>query len=323
MEKISVIVPVYKVEQYLNRCIRSIVDQTYKNLEIILVDDGSPDNCGAMCDLWAQKDPRIRVIHKENGGLSSARNAGIEAAVGSLISFVDSDDFLAPEVYSVLSDAIQQTGSDIAACRYEKFTDEAAIKADSDSGEYYCLNVETALKELIANGLVQQVVWNKLYRKAVIQDLPFEIGKQHEDEYWSYQVIGRSKQLVLCDHTGYFYYQRHESIMGTQYSLKRLDSIEAKCLRQQYLEKYFPSLALSGHIDLITTCLYHGQLSISSLKGQEVTQAVQYLKDIIKKHPISNTVLSGCGIKQKLWFSAAKLNFTGTCRIRNFLRIGF
>ena len=116
---ISVIVPVYKVEAYLDKCISSIVGQTYRNLEIILVDDGSPDNCGAICDAWAEQDSRIKVIHKENGGLSDARNAGMSAATGELLGFVDSDDHISPEMYQLLYERMIADNSDISACGVE------------------------------------------------------------------------------------------------------------------------------------------------------------------------------------------------------------
>ena len=119
MELISVIVPVFKVDPYLDRCVESIVNQTYRNLEIILVDDGSPDSCGAMCDAWAEKDRRIKVIHKKNGGLSDARNAGLDIATGTLIGFVDSDDFIRSDMYLLLMERLMEDGSDIAACGVE------------------------------------------------------------------------------------------------------------------------------------------------------------------------------------------------------------
>ena len=118
MDLISVIVPVYKVEAYLDRCVQSIVDQTYTNLEIILVDDGSPDRCPQMCDEWAKRDARIRVIHKPNGGGAQARNVGLERASGEYIAFVDSDDYLLPGMYEALLCALMQTNCDIAECDY-------------------------------------------------------------------------------------------------------------------------------------------------------------------------------------------------------------
>ena len=127
MEKISVIVPVYEVEAYLDRCVQSIVDQTYTNLEIVLVDDGSPDNCGAMCDAWAEKDSRIRVIHQENGGLSAARNAGLAVATGDLIGFVDSDDYVSGDMYQLLWENMKTEGSDIAVCGVQMVYDDGTL----------------------------------------------------------------------------------------------------------------------------------------------------------------------------------------------------
>ena len=125
-DKISVIVPVYKVEKYLNRCVQSIASQTYENLEIILVDDGSPDNCGVLCDEWVQKDSRIKVVHKENGGLSSARNAGVAVATGAYVGFVDSDDYIHPQMYEKLYEALVENGADISICGCD-YVDEELI----------------------------------------------------------------------------------------------------------------------------------------------------------------------------------------------------
>ena len=146
---ISVIVPVYKVEAYLDRCVQSIVDQTYRNLEIILVDDGSPDNCPAMCDAWAEKDSRIRVIHKENGGLSDARNAGMAVTAGEFVGFVDSDDSIAPEMYQMLLERMNADGSDIAACGVEMvFEDGSPARLLTKSGNCI-LNRDAAMEAVI------------------------------------------------------------------------------------------------------------------------------------------------------------------------------
>ena len=173
--KISVIVPVYKVENFLDRCVESIVGQTYENLEIILVDDGSPDNCPALCDAAAAKDARIRVIHQKNGGLSAARNAGLDAARGAWIGFVDSDDYIAPEMYEVLYQAVQSTGADLALCDY----------AEVDETGAPCLPPYTGLAQRIFTGrellkratnTMAQPAWNKLYRRAIFAQLRYPEG---------------------------------------------------------------------------------------------------------------------------------------------------
>ena len=166
---ISVIVPVYKVEAYLDRCVQSIVDQTYRNLEIILVDDGSPDNCGAMCDAWVEKDSRVRVIHKENGGLSDARNVGMAAASGEYLGFIDSDDYIAPEMYQVLWERIAADRSDMAACGVEMVFEDGTSPRRMTSGGSCVLDKHSAMETIVRETWLKQPVWYKLYRTDLIQ----------------------------------------------------------------------------------------------------------------------------------------------------------
>ena len=164
-DKVSVIVPVYRVEPYLDKCVSSIVNQTYKNLEIILVDDGSPDNCPAMCDAWAEKDSRIRVIHQNNQGGGAARNAGLDIASGNLIAFVDSDDYIAPDMYAHLYELMEQ-GADIAECGYvEVVGDNAVFACGYETCSY---TVQEAMAEHIQDRVFRQLIWNKLYRRQVV-----------------------------------------------------------------------------------------------------------------------------------------------------------
>lgn len=323
MDLISVIVPVYKVEEYLNKCIESIISQTYKNLEIILVDDGSPDNCGKICDEWAEKDLRIKVVHKENGGLSDARNAGMKVATGEYIAFVDSDDLLDSRMYEKLLEVIIQQKSDIAACSFQKFFIEQDLTGNNDN-KIIPLNIlskKDALKKLITDSL-PQVVWNKVYRRSLIENTPFETGKYHEDEFWTYQVIGAASEVAVIDYVGYFYRQRNESIMGERYSLKRLDAIEAKCLRQVYLEKNFPEMISIGKRNLVFSCIYQGQLVIKNSSVSEQKMAMHYLKRVVKKNRLHVGEESEMSLKHRLWFHMSGISFVLTCFLRNMLHIG-
>ena len=164
MELISIVVPVYKVEPYLDKCISSIVNQTYKNLEIILVDDGSPDNCPAMCDAWAEKDNRIRVIHKPNGGLSDARNAGMYVATGELMAFVDSDDWIAPDMYEQLYRRLTEDGSDIAACGVQMVWGDNTLPRMLTRPGNRILSRDEAMQAIIEETWLKQPVWYKLYK---------------------------------------------------------------------------------------------------------------------------------------------------------------
>ena len=171
--KISVIVPVYKTEGLLDRCVESIVGQTYKNLEIILVDDGSPDNCPAMCDGWAEKDSRIRVIHKENGGVSSARNAALDIATGDYIGFVDSDDWIEPEMYLSLIQKISESGKNIALCSYY------AVEISGERYECRCVADKEVLDKedyfrFIVLGGDGGYIWNRLYRADIVKEVRFD-----------------------------------------------------------------------------------------------------------------------------------------------------
>ena len=187
MSMITVIVPIYKVEHYLNRCVQSIIDQTYRNLEIILVDDGSPDLCPAMCDAWRERDSRILVIHKQNGGLSDARNTGMAVASGDYIAFVDSDDWIAPEMLERLLGAIREDDSDIAACTVQMVGEGVSTSQFLTVRTNCVLSRQEAQKALLEESLLKQPVWYKLYKRETIRDILFEVGKHHEDVFWSYQ----------------------------------------------------------------------------------------------------------------------------------------
>ena len=195
MDLISVIVPIYRVEKYLDNCIRSIVEQTYQNLEIILVDDGSPDRSGEICDEWAAKDCRIRVIHKENGGSGAARNSGLEIARGDLIGIVDSDDYIAPQMYEHLY-SLMDGEVDIAECGIvETELDDQRL----DDGSKFCASVysvDEAMLLHIRDERFRQTPPNKLYRSSAVGDSRFPVGTLIDDEFWTYRVIGNARKLV-------------------------------------------------------------------------------------------------------------------------------
>lgn len=319
---ISIIVPIYKVEKVLDRCIRSIVCQTYSDLEIILVNDGSPDNCPDICDRWEKKDSRIKVIHKENGGLSDARNAGLEFANGEFIGFVDSDDWIAPEMYERLLKSMIQNNSDIAACSVEMVWENNSQSRMLTQQKNCVLNRKEAQLELLIESKLKDPVWYKLYRKSVIEGIFFEKGKYHEDVFWSYRAIGNANSVSIIDYIGYYYWQRGESIMGEKYSLKRLDAVEGKCNRQEYFKEYFPELESKGLVDLWFTCLYQGQVALKELSQKEVLQVFQRLKEVLKKYPILKKSFKDIKKMHRIWIFMEKISLIQTCKIRNLLKVG-
>jgi len=320
---ISVIVPVYKVENYLDRCVQSIVDQTYRNLEIILVDDGSPDNCGTMCDAWAEKDARIKVIHKKNGGLSDARNVGMSIATGDYIGFVDSDDYIAPEMYRLLLERLLADGSDIAACGVEMVFEDGTPSRPMTRSGCITLNREEAMEAVIRESWLKQPVWYKLYRADRIRDILFPVGKYHEDVFWSWQAVSRSVKVSVFDTPCYFYVQRSGSIMGEGYSLRRLDAVDAKTLRLEYLKKEFPELAAAGQVDLLFTCMYHGQLALKNLPKKETKEAFSILKASVSRCGMPpREEMKKISLAHRCWLQLAKRTIPLVCWMRNLVGVG-
>ena len=256
---ISVIVPIYNVEKYLARCVDSIVNQTYKNLEIILVDDGSPDRCPQMCDDYAKKDSRIKVVHKKNGGLSDARNAGLAVATGEYISFIDSDDYVSDDFFECLLDVMNKENSDIAECSVVKFYEDNRFDEFSDDLSVKTYDTQDAMSALIAENQFHQHVWNKLYKTELVKDIPYAVGKLNEDEFWTYQVFGRANKVSKLNKTMYYYFQRNSSIMGVGYNIRRLDALEGKANRQNILRTIFPTSVRKQRL----ICMVHVCLPIS------------------------------------------------------------
>lgn len=317
--KVSIIVPVYKVEPYLDKCISSIVNQTYTNLEIILVDDGSPDQCPQMCDAWAEKDARIRVIHKENGGLSDARNAGMAVATGEYIAFVDSDDWIAPDLYTHLYRRLTEDHSDISACGVQMVWEDGTPPRILTRMGNHVLSKEEAMQAIIEESWLKQPVWYKLYKTNLIKDILFPVGKYHEDVFWSYQAVDKANKVSVSDYIGYYYLQRNDSIMGEEYSLRRLDAVEAKVQRHAYIKENFPALENLSAKDLWFTCIYQGQMAVRTLSKAEAEKILTYFENVMETHPFQ---MEGCNTKERLWLNMAKCSLVVACRVRNALKIG-
>lgn len=251
---ISVIVPVYKVEPYLDRCVQSIVDQTYSNLEIILVDDGSPDNCPAMCDAWAEKDRRVKVIHKKNGGQSDARNTGLAVCVGAYIAFVDSDDWIHPDYFRLLYITAQKYNAQISACDVKFVHEGDSVNYAPSTVTSKCYTPEQAVATLIEGTVFRAVVWNKLYQRSIIIDERFPVGKNHEDEFFTYRILDKAVRLAYIDAPLYFYFQRPGSIMHMP-SIKRLDALEAYLERLNLLKAKYPQLYQEDKASFCVSCI--------------------------------------------------------------------
>lgn len=226
MCKISVIVPIYNVEKYLNRCVDSILVQTFTDFELILVDDGSPDNCGKICDEYAAKDSRIHVIHKKNGGLSDARNAGIDWAFASSdcewISFVDSDDWIHPQYLEILYRAATEHQVDVSICAFQKTNGD--IESFEVNEDVFTVNTEEFYDRNRINAII---ACGKLYRKQCFAEIRYPVGKLHEDEFTTYKILFKLTVVAFTEAKLYYYYKNEESIMHATWSDKRLDALDA------------------------------------------------------------------------------------------------
>lgn len=218
---ISVIVPIYDVEKYLSPCIESIFRQTYSNLEIILVDDGSRDDSGILCDKYMGQDKRVVVIHRKNGGLSAARNSGLEIAAGEYVVFIDADDMMHPRMIEVLYNELKIYEADISICSHQCVAEAIDYKDVEESRHISCTTQTYTGRECIKAffdeviGLDMIVVWNKLYKKEIFRTLRFPEGKIHEDEYINYKILYPMKVVTYTNQQLYYYRQRDNSIMNS------------------------------------------------------------------------------------------------------------
>lgn len=284
MELISVIVPVYKVEKYLERCVRSIQKQTYENLEIILVDDGSPDQCGALCDQYAQEDGRIKVLHKQNGGLSDARNAGIELASGSYIVFADSDDWLDRDMIDLLYRVLKRSNADIAECSYRNIYRDHIMEETSCSAALTEGDSVAALEGMLDWKYFKPVAWNKLYKREVFGTIRYPKGRLHEDEFTTYKYFYNAKKVVYVDISKYNYDRtREDSITGKKYREDNLDACWAFRERVDFfyehnivqLQRKMNDIYCWYVLDSLKKCYKN------KIKGRKVDMLLQTMKEDI------------------------------------------
>ena len=239
MEKVSVIVPVYNVEKYLKKCLDSIRNQTYDHLEILLVDDGSTDNSGKICDEYGKKDSRVIAIHQMNGGLSAARNRGIEIASGEFILFVDSDDYIASDMIEKLYLRLKETRSDMAVCGIQ-YVDENEVHFADKSPNHFSFKDGILTKEMFWNiyasvGHTECVVtWNKLYKKEIFKEIRYPAGRVREDEFVLHDIVDKCERIVAISERLVFYRQRNNSIMGKKEQKMEADYLEANFERLDF-----------------------------------------------------------------------------------------
>lgn len=254
MPVISVIVPVYRVERFLPQCIDSILNQTFRNIEVILVDDGSDDGCPAICDEAAAKDARVRVIHQKNQGLSAARNAGIDAGQGDYFAFVDSDDYIEPDMLKKMLERVRKDGSELAVCNYHRVDEQGQELPQYVAGSPINMDEAITDPDKAVEKLCIHKFWyyiiatNRLYARRLFDDIRFPVGKRNEDIYVAYQVLWKAKGVSILKEPLYVYRWREGSIMKSKPTVKMLDAADGwfACCRFA-LDKKVEKLAVRGY----------------------------------------------------------------------------
>lgn len=250
---VSVIIPAYNIEAYIGRCLDSVLSQTYENLEIIVVDDGSSDGTGKILDDYEKKDSRIKVIHKENGGVSSARNKGLDVAAGDYIGFVDGDDLIAPEMYETLVNLLEEEDADIAHCGYQMvFPDR--VDYYYNTGKRKVQTTEEGLKDLLSGEMIEPALYNKLYKRRLFENNRLdETLKINEDLDMNYRLFKKSQKSIYQDKPLYSYMIRKSSATGSSaLSIKREDSLRVlKRIESDCIEEELKTIAYRRYIYLL------------------------------------------------------------------------
>ena len=247
---ISVIVPIYKVEEYLRPCVDSILQQTYTNLEIILVDDGSPDGCGAICDAYLDVDSRIKVIHKKNGGLSDARNVGMAASTGAFLSFVDSDDLLPPNALEDLLEIALRENAEMVIGGHNRFEDEVPAVQET-AGNVRILTPTDAMEDMLKNGCAS---WARIYRREIHADILFPKGEINEDDAIVLHLLEKCSRVAVTDTVVYHYRCRPESITTSRFSGRKLDWYRHCVSNYHWIKERHPDL-LPLATDRLASCV--------------------------------------------------------------------
>lgn len=252
---ISIIVPVYNVEKYIEKCVNSIINQTYKNIEIILVDDGSKDRSGEICDELKLKDNRIKIIHKQNGGLSDARNAGMKIANGNYIGFVDSDDYIKEDMFETLYELCKKYNSDISIVSYYEIYHDKIIGV-RDSKKLYELNKIDAMKEILIDRAIQSYAWNKLFKRELFEQIEFPTNKNFEDIATTLLLFERADKVVLLEDPKYYYVRRDDSIVGNRNYKTYKDYLDVIYDKYLYLDGKYKELDLYNAYNFVINMIW-------------------------------------------------------------------
>lgn len=306
---LSVIIPVYNVARFLPDCITSVMYQPGTDMEVILIDDGSTDDSGRMCDMYAKQYKEIRVIHQVNAGLSAARNAGIEVARGEFFTFVDSDDMVMPGFFQTAMRLLKKYQADFIAFSHERCEAEetwGGKKALSRKGnvKVYEESVQKMEKFLLGRE-IGTMAWAKFYHRALFENIRYPVGKYHEDVFTTYKLVDRAERIVTTTQPGYWYRKNPQSIMTGRFSIKRLDSIEGKRNQLAFIKKNYPSLIEKAETGVIYAC--NQNLLLMAKAGYKEGKILDALQVLYRKYG-SSYVRAQVSVKGKLVASISMIS---------------
>jgi glycosyltransferase involved in cell wall biosynthesis len=285
------------------------LSQTYKNIEIILVDDGSPDNCPQICEEYAQKFHQIEVLHKSNGGLSDARNAGIEMARGEYLIFVDSDDLVLTNMVSMLYHLCIDYDAEFVSCNHMRCNendDLSEIIVPFAQKEISVLEDDN-MKTFLDSSKISTVAWGKIYHKRLFENVRYPLGKYHEDVFTTYKLIHLANRVVVTNEIGYVYRNNAASIMNERFSLKRLHSIEGKLEQAGFIAENYPDLITVANAGIIYACnICLQQMGRCSFRDKKVDSEIKKLY----RHYWRDYLKANVSMRGKLFTLAARLNYS-------------
>lgn len=314
-ELISVIVPVYNVEKYLPDCLDSLVAQTYRNLEIILVDDGSTDSSGKICDEYAKKDPRIQVIHKANAGVAMARNSGLERATGMYVSFVDSDDWLEKNTYQILYQGLKQyhVQCSVGRCVHVVDNGKTLTYGKRKACSVWCCDSREAMKHVLREG---SAIWNRLFRKEIFYEVRFREGRVNDDEVAALYAYEQCSRVVFLDQYTYFYRIRKNSITTSSFSLRNLDVYYNTKENLAFIEEKAPELTPYAQRRMIRALLYcYIKMRLKRGKSPEEKQKAVWMFSEIRQYKGMAFANPHCDLWTKLAMAVLSVAYGGRQRV--------
>ena len=286
---ISVIIPVYNVAPYVDRCIESVIKQTYTNIEILLIDDGSTDESGQICDRYQKVDKRIQVYHKKNGGLSYARNYGIDRASGKYITFIDSDDYVSKQYVFYLYTMIKKYDADLSICAYKESRQDNYEFCDNRNIEE-CIDQKEAFTRYCYQNQIAQNAWGKLYAKFIFHELRYPLKKLYEDEAIFYKVLDQCKKIVVGSGAHYLYYKRNDGIIRGKFVDQKYDYVNSTKEVVNYIQKKYPDIYVGALSKLLWSCLHIWvqipNKNISPQAYKEIQYLIKKYRRVVLKYPM-------------------------------------